>query len=133
MYLLDTTVWIDIERGEQVHVIERFLSVAPGDVPISTVVLGELYVGAERSRNPGLARHTVDRLVHGFDRCGIDSDTARRYAEVTADLAQRGELIGVNHRWIAAQALAQDCVLVTANAGEFSRVRGLRLENWRFP
>lgn len=133
MYLLDTNVWIDIERGEQARVVERFLSVAPSDVRISTVVLGELYVGAARSRDPGLARHVVERLVQGFELCGVEGDTARRYAVVTADLAQRGELIGVNDRWIAAQALARDCVLVTANTGEFSRVKGLRLENWRFP
>lgn len=133
MYLLDTNVWIDIERGRQDMVTERFLVVPPSAVWLSTVVLGELHVGAARSRNPDLARQTVDILVNGFDQYGVGGDVALRYAEVTADLAQRGELIGVNDRWIAAQALAEDLVLVTANTGEFSRVNGLRVENWRVP
>lgn len=131
MYLLDTNVWIDIERGRQKKVNERFLNVQPSAVRLSTVVIGELYVGAARSRNPDLARLTVNMLVNGFDRCGVDEDTAHHYAELTADLARRGELIGTNDRWIAAQALAGDFVLVTANTHEFSRVQGLRLENWR--
>jgi tRNA(fMet)-specific endonuclease VapC len=32
--------------------------------------------------------------------------------------------------FVAAQALALDLPLVTANMREFSRVRGLRIENW---
>lgn len=131
MYLLDTNVWIDIERGQQKKVSERFLTVLPSEVRLSTVVIGELYVGAARSRNPDLARVTVNMLVDGFDRCEVDEGAAHHYAELTADLARRGELIGTNDRWIAAQALAGDLVLVTANTNEFSRVQGLRLEDWR--
>ncbi|MCG7291555.1 tRNA(fMet)-specific endonuclease VapC [Corynebacterium afermentans subsp. afermentans] len=131
MYLLDTNVWIDIERGQQEKVIERFLAVLPGAVRLSTIVLGELYVGAARSRDPDLARQTVNMLVSGFGLCEIDERAAHHYAEVTADLARRGKLIGTNDRWIAAQALAGDFVLVTANTGEFSRVKGLRCLDWR--
>lgn len=131
MYLLDTNAWVDLERGNQEAVTERFLTVLPSAVRVSTVVLGELLLGAARSRNPELARQAVDNLAGGFSRCGVDASVASHYAEITADLAQRGNLIGVNDRWIAAQALAENLVLVSANTSEFSRVKGLRLENWR--
>jgi tRNA(fMet)-specific endonuclease VapC len=39
-------------------------------------------------------------------------------------------LIGPYDMMIAAQALSLDVTLVTDNTGEFSRVAGLRLENW---
>ena len=43
----------------------------------------------------------------------------------------RGTPIGPNDLLIAAQALAHDLVLVTADVAEFGRIDGLRLENWR--
>ncbi|WP_431832188.1 PIN domain-containing protein [Corynebacterium appendicis] len=40
-------------------------------------------------------------------------------------------IIGANDIWIAAQALAHDLTLVTANTREFSRVPGLQIVNWQ--
>ena len=52
------------------------------------------------------------------------------YADLRVRLEQAGTPIGQNDLWIAAHALAQDCVLVTDNIREFSRVKSLRVENW---
>ena len=40
-------------------------------------------------------------------------------------------LIGPYDMLIAAQALANNLILVTNNTDEFSRVHGLRLEDWK--
>lgn len=53
-----------------------------------------------------------------------------RYAVLRAELELAGTRIGACDLWIAAQALAEDAVLVTDNTREFTRVPGLRLENW---
>jgi tRNA(fMet)-specific endonuclease VapC len=45
-------------------------------------------------------------------------------------LEKRGTPIGANDLLIAAQALALDYVIVTDNEKEFSRIKGLRLQNW---
>ena len=45
-------------------------------------------------------------------------------------LEQAGTPIGANDLLIAAQALALGYVMVTDNEREFSRVAGLRLQNW---
>jgi tRNA(fMet)-specific endonuclease VapC len=45
-------------------------------------------------------------------------------------LAAKGTPIGGNDTMIAGHALAADCVLVTNNTREFSRVAKLRLEDW---
>ncbi|MFZ1538431.1 MAG: PIN domain-containing protein [Chromatiaceae bacterium] len=50
-----------------------------------------------------------------------------------AELERRAQLIGPYDLIIAAQALALDVTLVTDNSHEFSRVAGLRLENWLWP
>lgn len=40
-------------------------------------------------------------------------------------------MIGPNDPWIAAHALALECIVVTGNEREFARVDGRRVENWR--
>lgn len=52
------------------------------------------------------------------------------YADLRATLEVAGTVIGPNDLWIAAQAIAEDALLVSGNAREFARVPGLRLENW---
>jgi tRNA(fMet)-specific endonuclease VapC len=52
------------------------------------------------------------------------------YGDLRADLERRGQTIGSLDTLIAAHALALDATLVTNNTREFSRVAGLRLENW---
>ena len=52
------------------------------------------------------------------------------YARIRRYLESRGTPIGPNDLLIAAQALALDCCVVTANDREFSRVPGLKVENW---
>jgi tRNA(fMet)-specific endonuclease VapC len=49
---------------------------------------------------------------------------------IRADLKKRGTMIGANDLLIAAHARCVGLTLVTNNMGEFSRVQGLRLENW---
>ena len=55
---------------------------------------------------------------------------ASHYADIRADLKRRGLPIGANDLFIAAHAYALQAVLVTANVAEFTRIRGLKVENW---
>jgi len=48
----------------------------------------------------------------------------------SSDLEKRGETIGSNDLLIAAHALSLGWTLVTNNEREFSRVKGLKMENW---
>ncbi len=52
------------------------------------------------------------------------------YGEIRSDLEKRGTPIGSLDTMIAAHARALGAVLVTNNVREFSRVEGLRVENW---
>lgn len=47
-----------------------------------------------------------------------------------ADLESKGVPIGAMDLLIAAHALALDATLVTNNRAHFSRIAGLRIENW---
>ena len=60
----------------------------------------------------------------------FDEPADRRYAELRTQLERRGTPIGPNDMLIAAQALALDLTVVSANVGEFERVPRLPVENW---
>lgn len=55
---------------------------------------------------------------------------ATHYAAIRHDLELRGMGIGTLDTLIAAQALRLGAALVTRNTREFSRIRGLLVENW---
>ena len=52
------------------------------------------------------------------------------YGVIRAGLERTGQPIGANDLLIAAHALALGLTVVTDNEREFSRINGLRVENW---
>ena len=52
------------------------------------------------------------------------------YGGIRAELEAAGQPIGMNDLLIAAHAHALKITLVTDNTREFSRIRGLKVENW---
>ena len=63
----------------------------------------------------------------------FDDEDARVAGRERARLEGAGKSIGAYDLLIAAQALRHQQTLVTANVGEFSRVRGLNWKNWSAP
>lgn len=55
---------------------------------------------------------------------------SERFGLVKAALERRGQRIEDFDAAIAAHALAEDAVLVTANAAHMLRVSGLKIEDW---
>jgi tRNA(fMet)-specific endonuclease VapC len=129
-YLLDTNIWIYAMRNTPPEVRRRFARLAPARVVLSPVVLGELNVGWRKSRNAQANRNLLDAFTRGAVIEPIDAAVASAYGEIRAELETLGTPIGPNDLWIAAQARAADCVLVTHDVAEFERVRGLRVEDW---
>jgi tRNA(fMet)-specific endonuclease VapC len=60
----------------------------------------------------------------------LDAPSDGHYASLRTALERAGTPIGANDMLIAAHALATDSILVTDNVKEFSRVPGLKIENW---
>ena len=129
LHLLDTNILIAALKGSP-KVRQRLEDMPLSALRLSAIVLGELEFGAEKSAQGERNRARLEALARRLPLVGIDHDTTRRYAQVRALLERQGTPIGANDTWIAAQALAIDAMLVTDNEREFSRVPGLRLENW---
>ena len=60
----------------------------------------------------------------------FDVPADAEYGGIRCALEIAGKPIGSNDLLIAAHARAVGATIVTANAGEFKRVKGLRVENW---
>jgi len=128
-YMLDTNVLSDVLKNPQGKAAERIRSLAPKSVYTSTVVAGELCYGVEKKSSATL-RTRVTQFLHHVPVLPLDAVCADTYGKIRAELEGKGLPIGANDLWIAAHALTLAMVLVTHNTKEFSRVRGLHVENW---
>ena len=136
IYLLDTNAVVALLARKPSPVRERFSrAVANGDVLIvPTVVLFELQYGIAKSRRQRDNIKGLRVFLRGsLSLAPFEADDAMRAGDVRATLEGQGKPIGAYDLLIAAQALRMDATLVTANVSEFSRVAGLRLQNWSMP
>lgn len=128
-FLLDTNILIAAMKG--LPVLRARLEAMPlTALRLSTIVLGELEFGVEKSAFAERNRARLTALVHRLPVLGVDAAASQHYGRIRALLERQGTPIGGNDTWIAAQALAADAVLVTDNEREFSRLPGLTIENW---
>jgi tRNA(fMet)-specific endonuclease VapC len=128
-YLLDTNILSDLIRRPQGRIAERIAEVGEDRVVTSIVVGCELRYGATKRGSNRLSRQ-VDAVLGAITVLPLEPGVDRHYAAIRAALEKQGTLIGANDLMIAAHARALRAVCVTANVAEFSRVSGLKVENW---
>jgi tRNA(fMet)-specific endonuclease VapC len=133
MFGLDTNVVIATINERVPHVRARFIqTLADGiAVGISAIVLFELWYGIAKSqRQADNTADLADFLSLDITPWPFDAEDAREAADIRAALERAGTPIGPYDILIAAQTRRRGATLVTANAREFSRVPGLRTEDW---
>lgn len=129
-YLLDTNICIYVIKKRPTRALTRFSQHAVGDIGISSITVGELAYGVERSRDTATNRRALEQFLLPLAVLPFDRASALAYGDVRAKLESRGRAIGPLDTLIGAQALAHDLTLVTNNVREFKRIPGLAVENW---
>jgi tRNA(fMet)-specific endonuclease VapC len=130
IYLLDTNVCARYLNGKSLAIRQRLRSTNLTDIAVCSVVKGELFYGAMKSNN---LEKTLDRqqeFLKLFVSLPFDDDASFIYGRIRAELSTKGIIIGANDLQIAAIAMVNNLILVTHNVREFSRVNGLRFEDW---
>lgn len=127
--MLDTNIVSHVLRYPAGNVAQRLLPLGPDDCCISIITLAELRFGASKVKSTRLSRQ-IDEFVTLAPALPFTPPAELAYAEIRARLEAEGRPIGPADLFIAAHALSLDLTFVTANVREFSRVPGLRLENW---
>jgi tRNA(fMet)-specific endonuclease VapC len=128
-YMLDTNLCIRVLRDRPAALRQRFNDKAEG-LCISTIVLTELLHGAAKSARPEHHRREVERFAARLEVLDFDAAAAAHAADIRAALEREGRMIGGYDLLIAGHARSRGLVVVTGNLGEFSRVAGLRCEDW---
>ncbi|MGO9650366.1 MAG: type II toxin-antitoxin system VapC family toxin [Terriglobales bacterium] len=128
-YLLDTNIVSDLVRNPQGEVARRIRTVGEKHVCTSIIVAAELRYGADKKGSPRLSSQ-LDAVLGVLEVLPFEAPADTSYGLLRTRLEKRGTPIGGNDLLIAAQALALGYVIVTDNQKEFSRVEGLRLQNW---
>jgi tRNA(fMet)-specific endonuclease VapC len=130
LYLLDTDTCAFILRRSSDVLLERIQAVPLRQQVMSVVTYAELLYGVQVSTKKKANQEAVDALVRHLAILDWTQDAAKAYATIRAVMKKKGALIGANDLMIAAHAVSVEAVVVTNNTKDFSRVPGLKIENW---
>ena len=129
-FLIDTCIWIDIERG----------SISPADVArytgaesvyLSPVTIAELTFGAEMAKNENIRQKRMAALDRFRKKpfLIVDEMTGEIFGRLAAALRRDGKdhEYRVQDLWIASQAIQNNFKLLTRNEKDFKDIPGLDL------
>jgi predicted nucleic acid-binding protein len=126
--MVDTNVFIRFEKSG--NPIDFSPWESSQEVYVSTVIVSELLMGVHRANTEERRQRRsafVEAVISGVGVLDFTVPAARVHAEIHADLARKGQMIGAHDLIIAATARCHDLSLLTDNVLEFSRVPGLRV------
>lgn len=126
--MIDSNVFIEFEKHGKA--IDFSAWARDERVYLSVIVASELLIGVHRANSPARRerrRAFVEAILAGVGILEVDLAVARVHAEIYAELAEKGELIGAHDLLIAATARFHRMALLTSNVQEFSRVSGLQV------
>ena len=131
-YLLDTNACIALINGTETIVRRRFYRAAKSGVMLlSSIVAFELWYGVGKSQRKESNSRRLEAFFAGpLEWAQFDEEDAREAGSVRAELESSGKPIGAYDVLLAGQARRRGVTLVTSNAKEFGRVRGLKWEDW---
>jgi len=127
--MLDTNVISELIRNPKGRAAKRIARVGEDNICTSIIVAAELRYGCAKSGSSRLLE-AVEDLLGEINILPFDVPADAEYGGIRAEREAAGKPIGSNDLLIAAHAYATGATIVTANAGEFNRIRGLKVENW---
>jgi tRNA(fMet)-specific endonuclease VapC len=132
-YLLDTNACIALINGNEANVCRRFQRAVAREsvVLLSSIVAFELWYGVAKSQQKETNTVRLDAFFAGpLEWTLFDEEDARAAGTIRAELEAIGKPIGTYDVLLAGQARRLGATLVTSNTQEFSRVSGLKWEDW---
>ena len=132
MYLFDTDIITNIfKKKPSAKLLEKLAGTARRDQFISTITISKIVYGAWKSSQPHHHLNNLEKiLLPSVNILGFDSKAAYVCGNLRAGLEKAGTHLALADLEIAAISIANELTLVSGNLGHFSRIEGLKLENW---
>lgn len=131
IYLLDTNACIAYLNGRYPDLNRKLQTLSPNDIAICSIVKAELLYGVAKSKYPAQSLAKQQTFLQPYISLTFDDKAAEVFGRERARLEGLGTTIGTYDLMIAAIALANNLILVTNNTREFSRISGLKCEDWQ--
>lgn len=134
MKLLDTSVLVEIDRGNSEEKIEKLDS--EGNHGISQVSVTEMFLGIEYKYKAGTEeyqemREQLERLLSRFNVIPINRSISVKAAKIIAKLDEKGQPVDDLHdTYIAATAVKKELDLLTKNQQHFENVEEIEVKSW---
>jgi tRNA(fMet)-specific endonuclease VapC len=128
-YMLDTNICIYVMKNYPHELREKFNALAE-QLSISSITLGELHYGAEKSARRVENLTAISHFAARLEVLPFGAKAAAHYGQVRAELERAGTPCGPHDMQIGGHARSEGLIMVTKNMREFSRMPGIRAENW---
>jgi tRNA(fMet)-specific endonuclease VapC len=128
-YMLDTNICIYVMKRYPQELRDKFNALAE-QLCVSSITLGELHYGAEKSARRVENLTAIEHFVVRMDVLPFGEKAAAHYGQVRAELERAGTPCGPHDMQIGGHARSEGLIVVTNNMREFTRMPGVRAENW---
>ena len=128
-YMLDTNICIYVMKNYPPNLLEKFNALAE-QLCISSITLGELHYGAEKSARRIDNLIAIEHFVARLEVLGFAAKAAAHYGQVRAELERAGTPCGPHDMQVGGHARSEGLIVVTHNLREFGRMPGIRAESW---
>jgi tRNA(fMet)-specific endonuclease VapC len=128
-YMLDTNICIYVMKNYPPELLGKFNALAE-QLCISSITLGELHYGAEKSARRAENLTAIAHFVARLDVLAFAAKAAAHYGQLRAELERAGAPCGPHDMQIGGHARSEGLIVVTNNMREFGRMPGIRAENW---
>ena len=129
IYMLDTdTVSFLIRKNPSV--IKNLIKHEDDEICISAISYAELCFGLEKKGSKKLFSE-IGAIMGKLSIIAFDNAQSELYGKIRFDLEKSGTPLGDMDMLIAAAALSAGAILVSHNIKHFSRIKGIRVEDWR--
>ena len=129
-YMLATNICIYLIKQQPKEVLDKFQSIAPGEIAISTVTVAEMMYGIEKNQHKEKNQAALALFLAPLEIVDFDYRAAQNYGVFRTYLEAMGTPIGAYDLMIAAHASSIGVILVTNNERDFRRLPDLMVENW---